>query len=76
MDLANAGVAKSVIAAPITPTFRVCLFPNMANSPFLSYSGLSVASTFKMHTQCQAAKIVQQMLNRLIILDFLSSKFS
>jgi hypothetical protein len=36
MDLANAGVAKSVIAAPISPTFRVCLFPNMAYSPFLS----------------------------------------
>jgi hypothetical protein len=37
MDLANAGVAKSVIAAPITPPFKVCLFLNMVYSPFLFY---------------------------------------
>jgi hypothetical protein len=37
MDLANAGEAMSVIAAPITPTFKAFLFSNMACSPFLYY---------------------------------------
>lgn len=37
MDLANAGVESSVNAAPITPTFKICLFLNMACSPLSFY---------------------------------------
>ena len=46
MDLANAGEAKSVIAAPITPIFKLCLFPNMANSPFLFIWGFWLTSPY------------------------------